>query len=75
MKTRMWKGWGNIWVESDGDIPSCDFCEKTIDEADLFDAGVGDTQVCTSDKCRLLAIEYMVEEITEEVEGEEGEEF
>jgi len=66
MGNREWSGWGNLWSEEDGDIPFCDFCGKTIDQTDLFDAGVGDTQVCTSDKCRLLAVEHFIQEITEE---------
>ena len=68
MGNRVWKGWGNRWEESDGDMPSCNFCDKTIDQTDLFDLGVGDTQVCTSEECRKQAFENCIEEITEEEE-------
>ena len=61
---RIWEGHGNIWKEQDGDMPSCFYCNKTIEETSLGDAAFNDIQCCEEVECRLKLADDCLTEIT-----------
>ncbi len=65
---RTWIGHGNLWIEEDGDMPSCSYCNKTIEETSLGDAAFSDIQCCEEVECRLKLADNCLTEITLEKE-------
>lgn len=61
---RVWTGHGNLWIEQDGDMPSCSYCNKTIEETSLGDAAFSDIQCCKETECKLKLADDCLTEIT-----------
>ena len=63
---RTWSSNGNIW--NDGDIPTCEYCNKTIDEVGSLHETPYSGEVCCDDQeCReTLLNNVLCEEVTED---------